>query len=108
MLKSHNIIRFIIIDHGFKHKTVYKHSISNNNVHVLVLVHLNKFISFNKKSVKIKSYRCIKHRQNGILKTAIDTHIISWSSETWPYISVEWQLSSGTHALDFSPGVLML
>ena len=75
MLNSHNIIRFIIIDHGFTHKTVYKHSISNNNV--LVPLHLSKCISFNQKSVKIKSYRCIKHRQNGILKTAMDTQNVS-------------------------------
>ena len=45
MLNSHNDIRFIIIDHGFTRKTVYKHSISNNNV--LVPVHLSKYISFN-------------------------------------------------------------
>ena len=75
MLNSHNIIRFTIIDHGFTHKTVYKHSISNNNVRVPV--HVSKCISFNQKSVKIKSYRCIKHRQNGILKTAMDTQNVS-------------------------------
>ena len=38
MLHSHKDIRFIIIDYGVTHKTVYKHSISNNNV--LVPVHL--------------------------------------------------------------------
>ena len=56
MLNSHNDIRFIIIDYGFTRKTVYKHSISNNNVlkskekknnnNVLVPVHLSKYISF--------------------------------------------------------------
>ena len=45
MLNSHNDIRFIIIDYGFTRKTVYKHSISNNNV--LAPVHLSMYISFN-------------------------------------------------------------
>ena len=45
MLNSQNDIRLIIIDYGFTRKTVYKHSISNNNV--LVQVHLSKYISFN-------------------------------------------------------------
>ena len=55
---------------------MYKHSISNNNV--LVLVHLSKYISFNFKiSAKMKLYRCIKHRQNGIFKTAMDTSHVS-------------------------------
>ena len=42
MLNSHNNIRFIIIDYGFTRKTVYKHSISNNNA--LGPVHLSKYI----------------------------------------------------------------
>ena len=58
-----------------KRKTLYKHSISNNNV--LVPVHLSKYISFDQKSAKIKLYRCIKNRQNGIFKTAIATSHVS-------------------------------
>ena len=34
MLNSHNNIRFIIIDYGFTRKTVYKYSISNNNMYL--------------------------------------------------------------------------
>ena len=75
MLNSHNNMRFIIIDHGFTRKTVYKHSISNYNV--LVPVHLCKYISFNWKTAKIKLYRRIKHKQNCILKTAMDTSNVS-------------------------------
>ena len=72
MLNSHNNIRFIIIDQGFTRKTVYKHSISNYNLFLL-----SKYISFNQKSAKIKLHRCIKHRQNCILKTAMDTSNVS-------------------------------
>ena len=75
MLNSHNDIRFIIIDYVFTRKTVNKHSISNNNV--LVPVHLSKYIPFNQKPAKIKLYRCIKHQQNGIFKTAMATSHVS-------------------------------
>ena len=75
MLNSHNDIRFIIIDYGFTRKTVSKHSISNNNV--LIPVHLSKYISFNWKSSEIKLYRYIKHRQNGIFKSAMATSHVS-------------------------------
>ena len=75
MLNSHNDIRFITIDYGCTGKTVYKHSISNNNV--LVPVQISKYISFDLKSAQIKLYRCIKHRQNGIFKTAMATPNVS-------------------------------
>ena len=57
MPNSHNDIRFIIIDYGFTRKTVYKHSILKNNV--LVSVHLNKYISFNKNSGSIPMNACV-------------------------------------------------
>ena len=42
MLNSHRNMRFIIIDHAFTRKTVYKHSITNYNA--LVHVHLSKYV----------------------------------------------------------------
>ena len=66
MLNSHNDIRFIIIDYGFTRKIVYKHSISNNNVHVPV--YLSKYISFIKNQLKLNCIDALNTGKTAFLK----------------------------------------
>ena len=76
MLNSHNSIRFIIIDHGFTRKTVYKHSISNNNVPVPVHLKLTCHDKLWRNDRKKKKYKLGRHISFSLFEfTAISNRV---------------------------------